>query len=101
MTDPTSSIHAGELPPATVFDPAEGSVSAPDLAPTDTVVLLLAAADDPAWAADAAIALGTAWAASGRRVVLADLHLESPSLHERLGAENLEGVVDVFLYGAS
>lgn len=101
MTDPTSSIHAGELPPATVYDPAEGSVSAPDLAPTDTVVLLLAAADDPAWAADAAIALGTAWAASGRRIVLADLHLESPSLHERLGAENLEGVVDVFLYGAS
>jgi hypothetical protein len=65
------------------------------------VVLLVDAAGDRAWAADAAVALATAWARAGRRVVLADLHLQAPVVHERLGEPNLDGVVDVFLYGAS
>jgi len=59
------------------------------------------AADDPDWSADAAIAIAAGWAMTGRRVVLADLHLEQPFLHERLGEPNLDGTVDIFLYGAS
>src|SRR3712207_7773963 len=47
-----------------------------------------------AWAADAAISMATAWAKAGRRVVLTDLHLQEPILHERLGEPNLDGVVD-------
>lgn len=65
------------------------------------VVLLLAGARDQNWAADAAVALASAWAGSGRRVVLADLHLEEPVLHERVGLENRDGAVDLCLYGAS
>jgi hypothetical protein len=32
---------------------------------------------------------------------LADLSIEDPILHERVGVPNLDGVVDLFLYGAS
>ncbi|HET7274591.1 MAG TPA: hypothetical protein VFI91_05400 [Longimicrobiaceae bacterium] len=63
--------------------------------------MLLDASNDRTWAADSAIALSSSWAQEGRRVVLADLDLENPILHERLGEPNLEGVSDIFLYGAS
>ncbi|HEY8483731.1 MAG TPA: SPOR domain-containing protein [Longimicrobiales bacterium] len=53
------------------------------------------------WAGRAAVALADACAAGGRTVVLADLCLDAPELHERLGVENLEGVADLFLFGAS
>lgn len=92
----------GELPPLLALDPAGDSI--PDvLAALDPgpVVLLVAAAHSSGWAADAAIALATTWAQAGRRIVLADLHLEEPVLHERLEEANRDGVVDIFLYGAS
>jgi hypothetical protein len=92
------------LPPAVRLDPGSSSLPAPlewGTATGEPVVLLVDAADDPAWAADAAAALATGWARAGRRVVLADLHLEEPTVHARLGEQNLDGVVDVFLYGAS
>ncbi|HLL47416.1 MAG TPA: hypothetical protein VK399_11950, partial [Longimicrobiaceae bacterium] len=102
---PPHSSGGPALPPATVFDPAAGLLpyalewgAAGRGAP---VVLLVDAAGDRTWAADAAVALATAWARAGRRVVLADLHLQEPLVHERLGEPNLDGVVDVFLYGAS
>jgi len=41
------------------------------------------------------------WARCGHRVVAADLHLDQPILHEAAGIPNLEGVTDIFLYGAS
>jgi hypothetical protein len=66
-----------------------------------SAVLLLVGSVDRAWAAQTAVDLCTEWAANGRRVVLADMHLEHPILHDLLNVENSEGVVDIFLYGAS
>jgi hypothetical protein len=68
---------------------------------TGPAVLLLAGAGDSDWSAEVAIALATAWARSGQRVVLADLHIEEPVLHERVGLPNRDGAVDLCLYGAS
>lgn len=103
MSNWTPSTRAGSepAPSPTVFDPSAERAAALGLEPVGTVVLLLAATPDLRWSAEAAIELCTAWAQGGRRIVLADLHLENPLLHEQVGAPNLEGVVDVFLYGAS
>jgi hypothetical protein len=98
---PSSDAGPGHLPPPSAFDPSGESALEAQPHPPGTVILLLAAGEHVGWAADAAIALSASWARNGRRVVLADLHLENPSLHDRLGAANLEGMVDVFLYGAS
>lgn len=70
-------------------------------APTGSpAVLLLAAGDDREWTAEAALAVAAEWART-QRVVLVDLDLEGARLHEHAGAENLDGIVDIFLYGAS
>ena len=53
------------------------------------------------WAARAAAAIAGVACAQGARVVLADLFLEQPHLHEVFDADNLEGVSDVVAYGAS
>ena len=53
------------------------------------------------WAAQSAIAIAERLAGTGQRVVLADLSLDNPELHERVGTENTEGLTDVFLFGAS
>lgn len=90
-----------DLPPATIYDPADDESTPFGAEPTGTVVLLLASATDREWAARTAVQLSTEWSRNGRRIVLADLHLEDPLLHDAVGAENLEGIVDVFLYGAS
>ena len=69
-----------------------------------TPVLLLAVgplAQRAGWAADAAIAIAEDFAARGQRIVLVDLSLETPVLHERLGTGSTEGLTDVFLFGAS
>lgn len=103
MTDSTSARRGGSdfLPPPTIYDPAEDPDVPPGTDPSGAVVALLVAESDRRWAAETALALSAAWARSGRRIVLADLHLENPVLHELTGDDNLEGVVDVFLYGAS
>jgi hypothetical protein len=88
------------LPEAISFSPGEEAATL-DLGADATVVLLLSGAVDRRWAAGAAVELCAQWAAAGRRIVLADMHLENPLLHEVLDVENLEGVVDIFLYGAS
>ncbi len=88
------------LPEAITFSPGE-ETAVRSLAAGATVVLLLTGAVDRRWAARTAVELCTQWAGEGRRIVLADLHLENPLLHELLEVENLEGVVDIFLYGAS
>lgn len=103
MNDAFASSHPTH-PPVATLDPAADSLPDllrihPDGGPP--VVLLVDAAERPEWAADVAIALATEWASGERRVVLADLHLEEPILHERVGTQNLDGVVDVLLYGAS
>ncbi|HEX7238675.1 MAG TPA: hypothetical protein VF263_00300, partial [Longimicrobiaceae bacterium] len=104
MSDSLHSPRGPELPAATPFDPGADPLPPGlewDAARPDPFVLLVDAAADRTWAADAAVAVATAWARAGRRVVLADLHLEEPVVHDRVGEPNLDGVVDVFLYGAS
>jgi hypothetical protein len=102
MTDSsTDQGRSAELPASITFDLEKSSFTPSPALPAGTVVLLLDAARDPSWAADAAVELASTWAAQGTRIVLADLHLESPTLHSGLDLPNMEGVVDVFLYGAS
>ncbi|HEX6042621.1 SPOR domain-containing protein [Longimicrobium sp.] len=104
MTD--SHAHAGPegAPTPTFFDPSFERLPAPvsgDTAAPGPVLLVFDRGADRDWAADAAVALATGWHAAGRRTVLADLCLEDPFLNERIGMPNQEGVVDIFLYGAS
>lgn len=65
------------------------------------VVVLLGAEEDREWTAAAAVEMAECWAQAGNKVVLMDLHLQDPRLHAAVGQQNLDGVVDVFLYGAS
>lgn len=106
MSDPqTATGNPGRrLPPPTFFDPTFERLPAAAAFESEQpgpVLLLFDPRADRAWVADAAIALATGWNAAGRRTVLADLSLEDPILHERVGVPNLDGVVDLFLYGAS
>jgi hypothetical protein len=102
-----SQPHAGDpgrVPAPTFFDPSFERLPAPvagESAAPGPVLLLFDRAADRTWAADAAVSLATGWHAAGRRTVLADLCLEDPFLHERIGMPNQDGVVDIFLYGAS
>ncbi|HEY0019424.1 MAG TPA: hypothetical protein VGC13_24195 [Longimicrobium sp.] len=102
-----SQPHAGDpgrVPAPTFFDPSFERLPAPvagETAAPGPVLLLFDRAADRSWAADAAVSLATGWHAAGRRTVLADLCLEDPFLHERIGMPNQDGVVDIFLYGAS
>src|SRR5688572_23728894 len=52
------------------------------------------------WGARAAVAIAQEWPGE-RRLVLADLDVTNPSLHEQVGLELSEGVVDVVDYGMS
>lgn len=90
-----------ELPAPTIYDPAEDSQPPFSGAAEGSVVLLLVGTADPAWAARAAVELSDAWTEGGRRVVLADFHLDAPALDSELGGQGFEGVVDLFMYGAS
>jgi len=88
-------------PPWLVLDLDEVGAQVSEVLATGTVVLLVSAERDREWAAEAALQLSSAWAAGGRRIVLADLHLENPMLRPRPDGPELEGIVDIFLYGAS
>ncbi|HEY7769331.1 hypothetical protein, partial [Longimicrobium sp.] len=106
MTDPHALAGTPDRGPSapTFFDPSFERLPAPvsgDSATPGPVLLLFDRGADRDWVADAAVALATGWHAAGRRTVLADLCLDDPFLHERIGMPNQEGVVDIFLYGAS
>jgi hypothetical protein len=91
-------------PPARVFHTEAPELPDDVVSPsgdTEPVLLLIDAAGDLQWAADAAVAVAASLARAGRRIVLADLSLEEPVLHERLEEANADGIVDIFLYGAS
>ena len=93
-----------KLPEPTFFDPSFERLPAAaafDAARTGPVLLLFDRNADRDWVADAAIAIATGWNATGQRTVLADLGLDDPMLAERIGMSSMEGVVDIFLYGAS
>jgi hypothetical protein len=103
-TPPRSGSWGERPPPPTFFDPSFERLPAPvagESAQPGPVLLLFDPAADRAWSADAAVAVATGWHAAGQRTVLADLGLDDPFLHERIGVPNQDGVVDVFLYGAS
>ena len=67
----------------------------------DEPIMLLVAAGAQDDAAPAAIQLAEERAGEGRPTILADAALTDPLLHEFLDVENLEGLADVFLFGAS
>lgn len=80
-----------------------GSTPQPRPAPDQHVVAFLAApaARAAGWTRRAAVELCRAWADDGLRVVLCDLGLEEPELHEVVGLYNHEGVTDALLFGSS
>jgi Mrp family chromosome partitioning ATPase len=102
-------MNLGAWPDGVAFDPAGGVdslelkaiVSGPGASWTAVLLASDARALRSGWGARAAIALAEVWAAAGRRVILADLVLDRPELHEHLGEANSEGLADVFLFGAS
>lgn len=86
--------------------PGPGSSRVPAqlaLALTDPVqpVLLLVAPEGDDAAAGVAIELATTRARQGLPTILADGGVTTPRLHQLLGVENLEGLADLFLFGAS
>lgn len=94
-------------PTAVAFDPGADDLPASletlaALPPQKLRSLLLVAGPEAlasGWAARTAVAVAAGLTARGRRVVLLDLCLSAPELHEALGVENLEGVADAFLFG--
>jgi hypothetical protein len=64
-------------------------------------ILLLLAAEAGERYERAAIAAALATAGEGRVTLLADGAVTAPHLHRVLGVENLEGLADIFLFGAS
>ena len=72
--------------------------------PAENPVLLLVAgaqAHATGWAGRLAIRLATDLGTQGRRVVLADLGFDKPTLHTQVGVPNEEGMSDLFLFGVS
>jgi hypothetical protein len=88
------------------FDPDSGSGPEGVLLPPrdggEVVALLVdASVRGDLWGERAAVALAREWTSRGRKVVLIDGDVETPSLHELLQVPNLEGLSDALLYGAS
>lgn len=91
-------------PAATPFQPGSGALPSalePALLDSDSPILLLVAADSGDPAIRTVIGLAEARGRLGHRTILADASTREPRLHEALDADNLEGLADVFLFGAS
>jgi hypothetical protein len=73
----------------------------PGLLASSTVVAIVPATDLRGWAAEMAWRIARAAAAGGRRTVLVDCFVDSPTLHGAESAAHEEGLVDAFEYGAS
>lgn len=71
------------------------------LADPDQSILLVLAAEAGRAYERAAITLADTRANQGRPTLLADGAVTDPGLHDRLGVDNLEGLADIFLFGAS
>ena len=88
-----------------LFDPDSGrlpEVAAPGALLSGAgrgVVTLIVAPDviRSSWSPAAAVALARAWFGQGHRVLLCDLSLTRPVLHEKLGLPNAVGIIDVVL----
>jgi cell division septation protein DedD len=73
----------------------------PPLVDNAALVALVTITTDLPWAAKAAWDIARIAARDGRRVALVDLCLEHPALHEIVGLQATEGIVDAFEYGVS
>ncbi len=82
---------SGELPPPL----------GPALTDPDTHLLLLVAPDSGDAVLRTVIGLADARAAAGHNTVLVDAGFDDPRLHQLLDVPNLEGLADVFEFGAS
>jgi hypothetical protein len=98
----------GLWPRSAAFDPFDDTASSvldelvdgPAAALTAVALVSGPAARASGWAARAAAAIAAGWRGP-RRVVLLDLDVGAPSLHEHAGVANDEGVADIVEYGAS
>ncbi len=88
-------LEGGEAPPALDDERMLGPGAPPVL-----LVVVGRGARSTGWAARATVAI-VRHLAGGRSVVLADLSMDRPELHDLLGVSNLEGLPDIFLFGAS
>lgn len=91
-------------PEAVRFDPESSELPAalePAITDSTAPVLLLIAPDTGDEMARAAIGLADGRGARGLDTILADGAFQDPRLHTLLGVENLEGLADLFLFGAS
>lgn len=73
----------------------------PSLLAGQALVALVPATGDQKWAAGAAWDVARAAARGDRRVALVDLWLERPTLHQVVGLNPTEGIVDAFEYEVS
>jgi hypothetical protein len=101
-------MSLGLWPDAVPFDPESGTASHDlrarlDLDAAPAAILLVSGGSQQrtSWAARTAAAIAAALADAGRRVLLADLDFEAPTLHATFGEANVEGIADVLLFGAS
>jgi len=95
-------------PEPVAVDPDRAELPAPVRAvlerqPAPPVLLLLTGEDAhrTGWGAAVALRIAAVLSRGGRRVVLADLGFDDPTLHAYAGLPNEEGLSDVFLFGAS
>ncbi len=91
-------------PAATAFEPGSDALPAalePAILESESPILLLVAPDTGDAVTRAAIGLAEARAKTGASTILADASAREPRLHKLLDVDNLEGLADVFLFGAS
>ncbi|MDX1568525.1 MAG: hypothetical protein R3223_12035, partial [Longimicrobiales bacterium] len=86
--DPTGTSSAAALPEP----PSPGEL---------LIFASVASADDRAWAGGTVAEIAREWAGSVERLLLMDLDLQGPGIHDAVEAEPAEGATDVLLFGAS
>src|SRR5688500_18123706 len=85
------------------WQPLDGGVVVPDGRGSGRVVAVVASEKAVAsgWAGTAALDLARSWSRGGEKVIVADGALNNPTLHQLAQIENLEGLTDAALFGAS
>jgi hypothetical protein len=91
------------MPQLPNWQPLDGGVSLPDGRGVGRVIGVVASEKAVAsgWAGSAALDLARAWSRGGDKVILADGALNYPTLHQLAQLENVEGLSDAALFGAS
>jgi hypothetical protein len=91
------------MPQLPDWQPLDGGVAVPDGRGAGRVIGVVASEKAVAsgWAGLAALDLARAWSRNGDKVILADGALNYPTLHQVAQLENVEGLSDAALFGAS